>query len=186
MEERVLTLLLGSPRAGGNSELLADSLAKGAVEKSYKIRKLRLAPMTLKGCVDCRRCWSAGKPCVQNDDMDKVYRDIEDASVIVFVSPVYFFSWSAQIKPVWDRLLPYGMPDAKRSVKGKKTIVLSTAGDNNTECFEGITASFRLASTYMKWDNIGEIYAHNIYEKGYIRTKGAKYLEQAKELGRSL
>lgn len=149
MGGKVLTLLLGSPRSGGNTEILADSLAKGAAENGYEVRKVRLAAMTLKGCVDCRKCWSTERPCVRNDDMDKVYRDIEEASVVAFVSPVYYFSWTTQIKPVWDRLLPYGMPNAERSVKGKKAIALSTAGDNNTVCFEGLATSFRQATAYM-------------------------------------
>ena len=105
-EKKILTLLLGSPRIGGNTEKLADALAEGAKVKGYEIRKVHLAALTLKGCTDCRKCWSTGKPCIQNDDMDKVYPDIEAGTVIAFVSPLYFYSWSSQIKPVWDRLLP--------------------------------------------------------------------------------
>ncbi|MDD4160517.1 MAG: flavodoxin family protein, partial [Synergistaceae bacterium] len=84
--KKILTLLMGSPRIGGNTEKLADALAEGASEKGYEIKKVHLATLTLKGCLDCRKCWSTGKPCIQNDDMDQVYPDIEAASVIVFVS----------------------------------------------------------------------------------------------------
>lgn len=106
---KILTLLLGSPRSGGNTEVLADALARGARENGWEVRKVRLAAMELKGCLDCRGCWSKGAPCVLGDDMDKVYADIEAASAVAFVSPLYFYSWTTQIKPVWDRLLPYGM-----------------------------------------------------------------------------
>ncbi|MCD7951481.1 MAG: NAD(P)H-dependent oxidoreductase [Synergistaceae bacterium] len=77
-DKKILTMLLGSPRKGGNSETLADALAAGAAEKGYEVRKVRLAGMTLKGCIDCRRCWSAGTPYIQRDDMDKVYADNQD------------------------------------------------------------------------------------------------------------
>jgi multimeric flavodoxin WrbA len=103
-DKKILTLLLGSPRIGGNTEKIADALAEGAAEKGYEARKVHLAALTLKGCLDCRKCWSTGKPCIQNDDMDQVYPEIEEASVIAFVSPLYFYSDSrssivGQIRP---------------------------------------------------------------------------------------
>lgn len=184
---KVLTLLLGSPRVGGNTEKLADALADGAKEKGYEIRKVRLAQMNLKGCLDCRKCWATGKPCVQNDDMnDKVYPDIEAADVVAFVSPLYFYSWCTQIKPVWDRFIPFYAENAPRNVNGKKTILLAAAGDAEMSKFDGMTASFRNATSYLGWEVLGEICAPAIYSKGEMETNGEDYLKQAKELGKSL
>ena len=47
--KKVMTILLGSPRKEGNSEQLADSLAKGAEERGYEVRKVRLAGKKLHG-----------------------------------------------------------------------------------------------------------------------------------------
>ncbi len=185
-DKKILTMLLGSPRKGGNSETLADALAAGAAEKGYEVRKVRLAGMTLKGCLDCRRCWSAGAPCVQRDDMDKVYADIEAADVVALVSPLYFFTWPAQIKPVFDRLLPFYAKEAPRGLKGKKTLLLSAAGDDGTEVFDGLLATYRLTANYLGWENAGEVCAHGIYTRGEMEEKGAAWLEAAKELGRGL
>ena len=55
-DKKVLTLLLGSPRIGGNTEKLADALAEGAAEKGYEVQKVHLTALTLKGCLDCRKC----------------------------------------------------------------------------------------------------------------------------------
>ncbi len=185
--KKVLTLLLGSPRVGGNTEKLADALAEGAKEKGYEIRKVRLASMDLKGCTDCRKCWSTGKPCILNDDMnDKVYPEIEAASVVVFVSPLYFYSWCTQIKPVWDRFIPFYAADAPRNVKGKKTILLAACGDAEEEKFEGMTASFKYATAYLGWKVLGQICVPGIFSKGEMETKGTDYLKKAKELGKTL
>lgn len=184
-EKKIMTLLLGSPRTGGNTEKMADALARGAEAKGWETRKVRLAAMDLQGCSDCRKCWSSGKPCVKNDDMDKVYADIEAAATLAFVSPVYFYSWTTQIKPVWDRLLPYISPDSPRSVKGKKAVLLSAAGDSENEAFEGITASFRRISAFLGFDIAGEVYAPGVYGKEDIETK-AEILEQAEALGANL
>ena len=140
--KKIITLLLGSPRIGGNTEKIADALAEGAIEKGYEVKKVHLAALTLKGCLDCRKCWSTGKPCIQNDDMDQVYPEIEEASVIAFVSPLYFYSWSSQIKSVWDRLLPYYMPGALRTTPSKKAILIAAGGDTEEKVFDGMRASF--------------------------------------------
>ena len=186
MTEKIMTLLLGSPRVGGNSETVADAIASGAAEKGYEIRKVRLSALSLKGCMDCRKCWSSGAPCIQKDDMGKVHRDIEDSSVLVFVSPLYYYSWSSQIKPVWDRLLPYGMPNSERSLEGKGAILAATAGDEEDGLFDGMIASFDKSSQYLKWKILGHICVSGVYGKGEILTKGQKYLEEARALGRSL
>ena len=185
-EKKVLAILLGSPRVGGNTEAMADALAHEAEVRGYEIRKIHLASMKLNGCLDCRKCWSTGKPCVQNDEMDKVYGDIEAASVIVFASPLYYYSWSAQIKPVWDRTLPYYMPGAARTITGKKVILLAAAGDEDESKFEGITASFKNASEFMGFEILGTVCAPGMYAKGDIEAKGEKYLNAAKELGANL
>lgn len=184
--KKVLTLLLGSPRIGGNTEKLADALAEGASEKGYEVKKVHLAALTLKGCTDCRKCWSTGKPCILNDDMDQVYPEIEDASVIAFVSPLYFYSWSSQIKPVWDRLIPYYMPGALRTTPSKKAILLAAAGDKEDFAFDGLRASFKLTANFLGWKILGEVCAPDLYFKGDIETKGTKWIEEAKKLGLSL
>lgn len=185
-DKKVVTILLGSPRKDGNSEQLADSLAKGAEEAGYEVRKVQLAPKMLNGCVDCRKCWSTGRPCVQKDDMDSVYPDLEAADVLVFASPVYFYSWSSQIKPVWDRMLPYFMPDAPRTLADKRAVLLSTAGDNDDSCFAGIKASFKAACNFAKWPIEGIICAAGMYPKTDMADNGGRFLFEAHDLGKNL
>jgi multimeric flavodoxin WrbA len=118
--------------------------------------------------------------------MDQVYPEIEAASVIAFVSPLYFYSWSSQIKPVWDRLLPYYMPGALRTTASKKTILLAAAGDKDDEAFEGMRASFKLAANFLGWEVLGEICAPDIYSRGDMVAKGTKWLEEGHKMGASL
>ncbi len=181
--KKILTILLGSPRRGGNTDKMAEALAEGASENGYEIRMVKLSSMNLKGCLDCRKCWSTGTPCVQKDDMDEVYRDIEAASVIAFVSPLYYYSWSTQIKPVWDRSLPFYMPGASRTITGKRAILLAAAGDKEESKFEGMTVSFKNSADFMGFEIAGTVCAPGIYKKGDIEQLGAEYLTAARELG---
>ncbi len=185
-DKKVVTILLGSPRAGGNTETLAEALARGAVENGCEVRRVRLQGKKLSGCLDCRRCWSAGAPCVQKDDMGEVYGAIADADVVVFASPLYFYSWSTQIKPVWDRLLPFYGENSEIDLRGKKTVLVTAAGDDDAACFGGLRESFRLGCGYTKWEIAGEIYAPGMYPKDAVATGGRKYIEEAYELGKRL
>lgn len=184
--KKIVAILLGSPRSGGNSEQLADALARGAEEKGFEVRKIRLAGKKLNGCLDCRKCWSTGTPCVQRDDMGAVHEGMADADVLVFATPLYFYSWSAQMKPVWDRLIPFFGDSAKIKFAGKRAVLLSAAGDAEESVFEGLRASFRLACGYAGWKIEGMICAPDMYPKTDMAEKGEKFLSEAYELGRSL
>jgi multimeric flavodoxin WrbA len=180
-----IAVLLGSPRKNGNSEQLAAALAKGAVNSGYRVQTLRLHGMKLGGCIDCRRCWTNGSHCFLHDDMSDVYHALDDANVIVFAAPLYFYSWPAQIKPVWDRLLPYYMPNSKVDMKGRTAVLLSTAGDSSDSCFGGLRKSFELCCAYCKWEIAGEICAADVYGAGEIASKG-DWLARAEALGSRL
>lgn len=177
-------LLLGSPRMGGNSEILADAFAQGAEKRGYESRKLRLATLSLKGCADCGQCWAHEKPCVIEDDISTVYDILENSEILCFVTPLYFYSWPSQVKPVWDRLLPYVADGAPKSLEGKKIVLIATAGDENPSCFDGLRTSFHIVSTYMKWEILGELYAHRVYAKGDVYK--THWVEDAERLGERL
>ncbi|MDR3355504.1 MAG: flavodoxin family protein [Synergistaceae bacterium] len=180
-----ITVILGSPRRGGNSELLASALSRGASEAGYKTQNIRMHGLRIAGCIDCRRCWSNGTHCFLNDDMKEVYEALDGADVIVFASPLYFFSWTSQIKQAWDRLLPYFHKNSKVDIRGRRAILLSTAGDNDESCFGGLRKTFELACSYCGWEIAGEVCAYGVYDAGAINEKG-DWLRRAEELGRNL
>jgi len=181
-----LTVLLGSPRKNGNSEQLAAALREGAADAGYTVKTMRLYGMKLTGCIDCRKCWVGGSHCFLKDGMQDVYAALDDADVIAFATPLYFYSWSTHIKPAWDRLLPYYMPNSKVDMAGRRAILLATAGDEEAACFDGLRKSFELACGFCKWQNAGEICAHGLHEAGVIAEKGQGWLKAAKTLGKSL
>lgn len=179
-------VLLGSPRRDGNSDQLASAFSMGAAEAGWAVRAMRLNGLKLNGCIDCRKCWTLGTHCFMRDDMSEVYAVLDDADVIVFATPLYFFSWSTHIKPVWDRLLPYYMPNSKVDMKGRRSVLLATAGDETPECFDGLRRSFQLACNYCGWEIAGEVCAYGVYGAGEIVEKGSAWLERATEVGRNL
>ena len=96
-------ILSGSPRKGGNSDILCDQFAKGALEMGNEVEKICIAEKKIAPCSGCYFCKNNGGRCVFNDDMGDILQKIIDCDVLVLSSPVYFYSISAQLKAVIDR-----------------------------------------------------------------------------------
>lgn len=185
MSNKKVVCFLGSPRTNGNSEILAHALAKGAQQAGHSVSSLNCAKLDLNGCLDCRGCWKKNTPCVQSDDMALVYEKLEWADIFVFATPLYFFTWSTQIKPIWDRMLPYFGAEPLKRLVDKKAILLATAGDTEPSCFDGLKATFRHSCGYAGWPILGEICATGVYGKGDIVTS-SDWIQLAENLGRNL
>lgn len=94
--------VLGSPRKGGNTDLLLDAALEGAKEGGAEVRKIVLSTLDIHPCAACGGCADGGG-CVIADDMVPLYSLIDEADVIIVASPVYFDGVSAQTKAFIDR-----------------------------------------------------------------------------------
>ncbi|HOG14546.1 MAG TPA: flavodoxin family protein [Synergistales bacterium] len=176
--------ILGSPRRGGNSETLARKVLEGAAGNEWVTDVIRLQDLEINGCTDCRRCWSGGSPCVIEDDMSKVYEKVREADLLVFASPLYWYSWSSQIKPVWDRFLPLVHKEARWDLKDKRALLVAAAGDDKPEAFEGMLFSFRTSCRLLGMEMVKPLLAHGVHGMG--EAEKGHWLRLAEELGRSL
>lgn len=102
MSKNVL-VLMGSPRKHGNTDRLADEFIRSAQEASHRVEKIYLKDRKINGCLGCGACQRNGGSCVQKDDMDDIYEKWLASDVVVLASPVYFYTWSSQMKAVLDR-----------------------------------------------------------------------------------
>ena len=102
MSKNIL-VLMGSPRKHGNTDRLTDEFIRGAQEAGHQVEKICLKDWKINGCLGCGACQRNGGACVQKDDMSDIYEKWLAADVVVLASPVYFYTWSAQIKAVLDR-----------------------------------------------------------------------------------
>ena len=103
-----IVVLNGSPRKGGNTEIMTQAFAEAARKNQNEVSILDVAPMNIRGCLGCKYCWAHKGECVQKDDMGKVFEALVDADMVVFASPIYWFDITAQMKTVIDRLCACG------------------------------------------------------------------------------
>jgi len=122
--------LSGSPRKGGNTDILVQHALEAASDRGVDIEFITLAEKDIRPCQGCyggRQDGSGGK-CVLNDDLPAIFDRLAEADGIIIGSPVYFLTVTAQLKAVFDRglVLRYGntRPDTKTGGPGKPEFVL--------------------------------------------------------------
>jgi multimeric flavodoxin WrbA len=109
--------IAGSPRPGGNTEFLLERLLAAAEAEGAETKMFTLAGKTIAPCADCGRCTNRQPYCVQSDDMQALYDHMLWADAIVFGTPVYMGTMTAQLKAVFDRARPLWLMDNALSRK---------------------------------------------------------------------
>lgn len=177
MKKNVL-ILSGSPRKGGNSDLLCDEFMKGALESGNQVEKIFLRSKKVAPCNACYFCKQSGGQCAIKDDMAEILDKMQAADVIVMASPVYFYSIDAQMKAVIDRSVARWT-----NIPNKEFYYIMTAAEDSAsvmdctlECFRGFAACLHGAQEK------GVIYGKGVYEAGAIKAMPA--MKEAYEMGK--
>ena len=92
----------GSPRIGGNTDIVLDKVLEGARSRGANIEKVVLNNLKFSSCQECENLSDDGT-CIIEDDMQTLYRKIEEADGVILASPIFFGSLSAQTKMMIDR-----------------------------------------------------------------------------------
>lgn len=184
MEKKNILVLTGSPRKNGNSDRMANAFIKGVLSLGHEIVKFETARKKIGDCKACKTCWFKGKPCSFQDDFDELAPLLEAADVIVFSTPLYWFSFSAYIKAAIDKMNAYLQENCKHPLKIKESLLLVCGADEGMETFDGIIVTYRQITNYMNWKDKGILAVPKVREKGDIETTDA--LVKAENLGKSL
>ena len=180
MSKNIL-VLTGSPRKGGNSDQLADAFIAGAQQAGHTTVKYVTANKKIKGCKACNSCFSKGAACSFPDDFNELAPLVEEADMIVFATPLYWFSFPAQMKAAIDKFHSFSI--GGKRLKIQECALLVCGADPDPSCHEGIVASYKLIARHMKWRDGGTIVVPGVYEKGGIATTDA--LARAEALGKT-
>jgi len=174
-------ILQGSPRKNGNTGILCDEFMHGAEEAGNTVEKIDVASLKINGCLGCNGCQRNGGTCVQKDDMTEIYGEILSADVVVLASPIYYYTWTAQLKAVIDRTY------ALLSTMHNKTFYLiSTCMSPDESWCKVMLDSFH---TYL------DCYDETVVEGGYVfgyecgipgDVKKTDALQKAFEMGNSI
>ena len=101
MSKKILVIST-SLRNNANSEILAHETERGAKEAGHEVEFITLKDKEIKFCKGCMACQKLGH-CVINDDANAITAKMKEADVIVWVTPVYYYEMSGQMKTLIDR-----------------------------------------------------------------------------------
>lgn len=173
-------IISSSPRKGGNSEMMCEAFAAGATAAGHNVETVSLRGKKLNFCVGCFACHKLGH-CIQKDDANDIAAKIHDADVVVFASPVYYYSVSGQLKTLFDRCNPIYDTDYKFT----DVYFLSCAAEDEDCTVEGsIKAVQGWVDCFDRATLKGTVFAGGVNEVGEIA--GHKALEEAKAMGANI
>ncbi len=138
---RIVTIL-GSPRKKGFTSLILGVMEDRFKAGGHDLERINVTDFDVKGCTSCYKCLKSSNElvCSQKDDALTIFEKMLKADVIVYSSPVYCWSWSAQIKTLVDRhyclVKNYGTHTHKSFLENKKSALVVTCGgpiENNAD-----------------------------------------------------
>lgn len=174
-----ILIISGSPRKGGNTELLAEAFAKGAAEH-HQVEIVSVRDYKVNPCLGCNACFKTNGICAQKDDMPVIYEKMSQADMLVIASPVYFYGLSAQLKAVIDR---FHNP-IRDTFHVKKMALLLVGAASLPELFDAILTEYILCLKFFNIEDAGKVLVRGVKAKGDI--KGTRFLDDAYQLGISI
>lgn len=179
MKKRVL-VLSGSPRRGGNSDLLCDQFISGAQKSGHNAEKIFLKDANINYCNGCGVCINGEKSCPLKDDMAEILDKMIAADVIVMATPVYFYTMDAQMKTLIDRTC-----SRYTEISNKEFYFIVAAADNSKKAMTRTLEGFRgFTSCLSGAKEKGIIYGTGAWNIGDIKGKPA--MKEAFEMGRTI
>ena len=183
--------IAGSPRRGGNTDLLLSEVMRGAASRGAEVKTIILNDLTIAPCQHCDACLEAGK-CRVEDDMQMVYRELEQADRIVLASPIHFMSVTAQMKAMidrcqalWARKYILKRPPLGSKPGKKQGLFISAGGRKAANLFEPVLATIKALFNTLDITYAGDLLFCGVDKKGAI-TEHPDALHQALLAGQKL
>jgi multimeric flavodoxin WrbA len=123
--------IVGSPRKGGNTEILTAHCLKAIAEEGVKTELVRLAGLDIHGCKACGYCHEHPGECSVKDDMQAIRQKMLKADAIIVASPVYYGSATSLVKGLLERA-SFSSRGAFAGKVGGPLVVARRAGQNFT------------------------------------------------------
>jgi len=179
--------IMGSPRIGGNSDILLDQALAGARDAGAEVEKIILCQQKISGCLNCEKCNETGI-CALKDGMPEIHEKILEADAVIHSVPVYFWAMTAQMKAYLDRWCVFFDAEWKwhkhywPKMKGKKIGLITVCGDPNVHTADPIVHSFKTTVDFTRLSWLGAVMA-SAGAKGEI-SKNEAAKREAYELGK--
>ena len=178
----VIALIEGSPHRNGSTAILSKRFIKGAEESGHTVHIFDAAHAEISPCMACEFCHAEGKgKCAIDDDMTELRDMILSSDIVVFSTPVYFFSMSAQMKAAIDRMYAFL---GEMSERVKAMALIAAANNPNPHIMDVLVANYLSIVSFLGVKNAGMILASGCGTPEATAT--TEYPAVAYRLGRTI
>ena len=170
-----------SLRAKSNSDILTGRLIEGAREAGHEVEQISLKGKDIRFCIGCLACQRTQK-CVQKDDAADIVAKVKDADTLVFVTPIYYYEMSGQMKTLLDRLNPLYAAE----YRFRNVYLLSVAADDDAHTPDKALSGLQgWIDCFEKATLAGSLFCGGISDPGEA-SENTESLSAAYQFGRSL
>lgn len=179
-ENKSVLMISGSPRKGGNTDLLCDAFARGAEEAGGWVEKIFLADYRIDYFSEADEQRVGDRAGEAGDDVPMLVDKMVHADVIVLASPVYYMNITGQLKTFIDRTF-----GRYREMKDKEFFYLTACADPEESTAEWAVNAFRgFVMCLPNPTERGMVKATGMGRKGAV--KGSQYEDEAYNLGKRI
>ena len=170
-----------SLRAKSNSDILAERLIAGAEDAGHEVEQISLKGKELKFCIGCLACQET-QQCVLKDDAVRIAEKVKEAETLVFVTPIYYYEMSGQMKTLLDRLNPLYPSD----YKFRNVYMMTTAAEDEEFVPEKAVSGLQgWVDCFEKAELADTLFCGGINDAGEANGRPAE-LEEAYEFGKRI
>ena len=155
-EKMKIVVINSSPHSDKNStsKFLAEKFSEGAKSAGHEIFTFDAAREETNPCQGCDSCGMDGDCIFRDAISEKLMPKMLEADLLVLVTPLYYFGFSAQMKTVIDRFY-----SRTGKLHGKKSILLTTAWNTADWTFTALKNHYETLVRYMEWQDVGQVLA---------------------------
>lgn len=183
----------GSPRKGGNTDILLDSFLKGAESAGAETKKVMLREYSIESCIGCEACRKAGTCAKFHDGMSLLYPEIEEAKGLILGSPTYNYNVTAPMKAFIDRLYPFynftderpGPYSSKLGDQGRKALVFTVCEQLKIEEMGFTLEALGMPLEALGYEVVEKFLAPGHFAKAAI-SKDEEIIRKAYEAGKKM
>ena len=175
-----IVILEGSPNKNGSSNMLADRFRQGAKEAGHSVEMVDAAHADVHPCTGCIHCGYEG-PCVQKDAIEEIRPKILGADMMVFVTPLYYYGMSAQLKNMNNRICAFNSSIQRKHMK---SALLAAAWNSDNWTFDALESHYKTLVRYLNLKDMGMVLGAGCGTPSM--TRHSEFLQQAYMLGKRL
>jgi NAD(P)H-dependent FMN reductase len=193
-----IVAIVGSYRKDGVIAKTVEAVLEGAREKGAETHTIYLTDEHIDFCTNCRQCTQTpgakrGK-CVQDDCLESILTEIEEADSLVLGSPVNYYNVTAIFRRFLERLIGYmywpwgqSLLTQRSQEQPRKAVLVSSAGMPGLliPIATGAPRALRLTARMLGAKPVGSLWI-GLSAKKQQPALSARTLNRARQMGAKL